>query len=89
MKATLISLEIVSLIIALCIFVINLRTPVILRGGSTLELKTVLVYYYHNGLILDLLALWPLNLILGIADLVEPVWLYPPLRIIRIIAVWK
>jgi hypothetical protein len=89
MRGTLISLEIVSLFIALGILVINLRTPVILRGGSTLELKTVLTYYYHNGLILDLIALWPLNLILGIADLVEPVWLYPPLRVVRIITVWK
>ena len=89
MVSYLIFLEICSLLISLGIVLINLRTPVVMRGGSTLNLKVILGYYYHNGLILDLVSLWPLNLVLGIADLVQPIWLIPPLRIIRVISVWK
>lgn len=89
MQSYTIVFEIVSLSISACIIFINIRTPVIHRGGTTLSFKSVLIYYYHNGLVLDLVALWPMNLIFGISDLVEPVWLFPPIRIIRMIAAWK
>lgn len=81
--------EVISLIISALNVLINIRTPVILRGGATLEFKKVISYYYNNGLILDVIALWPLNLILGAADVVYPIWLIPPIRLFRIITVWK
>jgi hypothetical protein len=81
--------ELLSLLFSLVVILINLRTPVTMRGGITLNLKVVISYYYHNGLLLDLIALWPLNLVFGVLDLVKPLWIIPPLRVIRLIAVWK
>lgn len=48
MKSFLIALEVISLFISAVIVFINFRTPVIMRGGSTLNFKVVLSYYYHN-----------------------------------------
>lgn len=57
MNWELLLLEAMSLLNSLMVLIVNIRTPVILRGGNSLELKVVLGYYYHNGLILDLIAL--------------------------------
>ena len=89
MEWYLVLLELFSLILSASIIVINIRTPVIMRGGTTLEFRKVITYYYHNDLILDIIALWPLNLILGAADVVEPIWVIPIIRLVRIITVWK
>lgn len=89
MEWYLILLELLSLCISGGVIFINIRTPVIMRGGTTLEFKKVMIYYYHNGLILDIIALWPFNLILGAADIVEPIWIIPIIRLIRVFTVWK
>ena len=89
MKYYLILLEILSLFISGGIMFLNFRSPVHLRGGKTLEFKVVISHYYHNGLLLDIFALWPLNLILGIVDAVHPLWIIPPLRLVRLVSVWK
>lgn len=81
--------EIFSLFLSLLFIIINIRTPVHLRGGTTLSLKVVIQYYYHNGLLLDLVALWPLNLLFGVLDIVQPIWLIPFLRLIRLISIWR
>ena len=60
-----------------------------MRGGTTLKFTKVISYYYHNDLILDIIALWPLNLILGAAEVVEPIWVIPIVRLVRIITIWK
>ena len=85
MDAGLITLELISLIISFCIILLNFRASVPYRGGSTLKFKAVLSYYFHNGLILDLFGLWPLNLALGIPNLTQPYWIVFPLRIVRCI----
>ncbi|CAI2367548.1 unnamed protein product [Moneuplotes crassus] len=82
-------LEILSLLFTLIIIFLNFRNPVHLRGGKTLKFKIVLSYYYNNGLILDLFALWPLSFVLAITDVVQPVWLITPLKCVRLISVWK
>ena len=83
MDAGLITLELISLIISFCIILLNFRASVPYRGGSTLKFKAVLSYYFHNGLILDLFGLWPLNLALGIPNLTQPYWIVFPLRLMR------
>lgn len=89
MEWELILIEDISLLISVANLTINMRTPVILRSGATLELKTVLKYYYHNGLILDIIALWPLNLILGGADIIYPIWIVTPVRLFRLISIFR
>jgi hyperpolarization activated cyclic nucleotide-gated potassium channel 2 len=89
MESYLVLLELISLILSAFFIFVNIRTPVHLRGGTTLKIKVVIQHYYNNGLILDLFALWPLNLALGIADVIEPIWIIAPLRLLRLGAVWK
>jgi membrane-associated HD superfamily phosphohydrolase len=57
MEWYLIFVEAFSLFLSLMFIIINIRTPVHLRGGTTLNLRVVITYYYHNGLLLDLIAL--------------------------------
>ena len=85
MESSLIAIEIVSIFISLITIIINLRVQVIRRSGPTVDFKEVISYYYHNGLILDLFGLWPLNLVLGAPNLVQPFWIISALRIIRCI----
>ena len=47
--------------------------------------KIIFMHYLHNGLILDLFGLWPLNLALGASYLTQPYWIIFPIRIIRLI----
>ena len=85
MEFSLIAIEIISIFISLITIVINLRVQVIRRSGPTVDFKEVISYYYSNGLILDLFGLWPLNLVLGAPNLVQPFWIISVLRIIRCI----
>lgn len=64
MKTTVI-LEIISITIQMLIIFINFRTPIIIRGGYSLNFKFVLKNYLNNGLIVDVLGILPFNLILG------------------------
>lgn len=82
-------LECISLIFTAMIIFLNFRNPVHLRGGKTLKFKVVLKYYYNNGLILDIFALWPLSFVLGVTDIVQPIWLITPLKLVRLVSVWK
>lgn len=84
MEGGLITLEVISIIVSCFTVLVNLRSSVPFRGGSTFKFKDVISYYYHNGLILDLIGIWPLNLALGIPDMLKPIYIVVPLRIIRL-----
>ena len=85
MEAGLITLEVISIIISCITVLVNLRSSVPFRGGSTFNFKDVLSYYYHNGLVFDLIGIWPLNLALGIPVKLKPLWIVVPLRLVRLI----
>lgn len=65
MNAGAITAESLSLFLQLIFFVSRLRTPIIVKGQSTLNLKYVVENYMHEGLIIDLFGLLPFNLIFG------------------------
>jgi hypothetical protein len=44
---------------------VNLRTPIIVKGGYTLNFNLIIKNYLNNGLIFDIFGFIPLNLILG------------------------
>ena len=56
-------LETVSIVISLFVIILNLRTPVILKGKSTLELSQVAKHYWQNGILIDICGILPFNLI--------------------------
>ena len=56
-------LESVSLIISLFVIILNFRTPVIVKGRTTLEFKKVAHVYWQNGILIDLCGILPFNLI--------------------------
>ena len=56
-------LEIVSIILSVFVILINFRTPVIVKGKTTLEFKKVASYYWQNGILIDLCGILPFNLI--------------------------
>ena len=80
-------LEIISLCISLFVVIMKFRTPVVMKGGSTLEFKSVLSFYFHNGLILDLFALLPFNLFLQ--NVYEVYLLIVILRLLRMVSVYQ
>ena len=85
MEVGLITLEVLSIIISWCTILLNFRVSVPYRGRSTFNFKAIFMHYLHNGLILDLFGLWPLNLALGVSYLTQPYWIIFPIRIIRLI----
>lgn len=98
MDSILISFELISLCMSMLIIIANLRTPVIVKEGTTLELSSVLRYYRENGFFLDLTGILPLNIILGMLSyltnlgymgLENPIILISLLRITRIVSAWK
>ena len=76
--------EILSILIQLFVIVMNIRTPVMVKGGATLNFCSVIKYYRRNGLYIDLFAILPLNLILGLSNINNPI-----LKILRVIGAWK
>lgn len=64
-----VSTEGLSIFIQIFVLIVNFRTPVVVEGVNSLELKHVVKHYYRNGLLLDLFAALPLNLILGYLQL--------------------
>ena len=56
-------LESVSLVISLCVIILNFRTPVIVKGRTTLEFRKVALVYWQNGILIDLCGIVPFNLI--------------------------
>lgn len=56
-------LESVSILISLFVIVLNFRTPVILKGRTTLEFNKVVHHYWQNGILIDLCGILPFNLI--------------------------
>jgi len=55
--------EVMSIFIQLIVILVNFRTPIIVKGGYTLNLWLVIKNYFDNGLITDLIGLLPLNII--------------------------
>ena len=58
-------MEIVSIVLAWGVIWINLRTPVLVNGAFTLRIGPVLREYLGRGLIYDVFAALPLNLVLS------------------------
>lgn len=56
-------LESISLVISLFVIILNFRTPVIVKGKTTLEFRKVAHVYWQNGFLIDLCGILPFNLI--------------------------
>ena len=56
-------LEIVSIVFSVFVIVVNLRTPIIVKGKPSLAFRQVLGHYWQNGLLIDLCGPLPFNLI--------------------------
>lgn len=57
--------EIISYLISFVILLLGFRTPAVMESGElTLDYHYVLRSYIKNGLILELIAIWPINLII-------------------------
>jgi hypothetical protein len=95
MNTVSITLESISLLVQFVYVVSKLRTPVLVNGRKTLQLKYVLRNYYYQGLIIDAFGLLPLNLILGIiyphSELMNMriVELVAVLRVLRVLCIWR
>ena len=87
MKTTVI-LEVISIVIQMLIIFINFRTPIIIRGGYSLNFKFVLKNYMINGLIFDIIGVLLFNVILGYFEIHYPnIIIVSLLRLSRIIAI--
>ena len=71
------------------VVIFKFRTPVVLKGGSTLAFRFVCKFYCQNGMVKDLFALLPFNLILGINETRDPFLLIIILRLSRMVAVYQ
>ena len=84
-------LEIFSILIQITVIIVNFKTPIIVRGGYTINFWLILKNYYHNGgLIFDLFGILPLNCILGFYSIEFPASLFVSLfRLLRILGIHK
>jgi hypothetical protein len=86
-------LECVSIAISLFVIILNFRTPVIVKGTTTLELRKVAAYYWQNGILIDLCGILPFNLIFrSQIELVTLEWIPMTIMVlvqaIRIVSSW-
>ena len=82
--------ESVSTAYAIFVILVNLRTPVLHNGGVTLECKQVFKLYFKKGLLIDLMAALPIDLILGGVLLPQTNRvLWAALRLTRMIAILR
>ena len=86
--------ESVSLIISLFVIILNFRTPVIVKGRTTLEFKKVAQVYWQNGILIDLCGILPFNLIFRSQQELEyldwfPLMIVLTLQSIRIVSSWQ
>ena len=83
-------LEIVSLVISLLVIIFTMRTPIIVKGGYTLDFSLIVKNYFNNGLILDLFGLLPLNVALGFYSFRYPGIIgITILRLLRMVSIKK
>ena len=87
-------LEAVSLVISLFVIVLNFRTPVIVKGRTTLEFRKVALVYWQNGILIDLCGIVPFNLIFRSQQEHEyldwfPLLIVITLQSIRIVSSWQ
>jgi hypothetical protein len=61
----LLTAEVISLLVSLFTILAKLRTPVVVEGRTTLELKHVVHNYIREGIMVDLFGLIPFNPLLG------------------------
>lgn len=83
------TLEAFSLFISILLIVINLRTPVMIKGEASLKWNVVLKHYKQNGFYADLIGCLPTNLLLGHLLNKEYIILIAICRAIRIGSVWR
>ena len=86
-------LECVSIAVSLFVIILNFRTPVIVKGTTTLELRKVATYYWQNGILIDLCGILPFNLIFRYQYELEtldwlPMTIVVVLQAIRIVSSW-
>jgi hypothetical protein len=82
--------ESISTAYAVLVILVNLRTPVLHNGGVTLECKQVFKLYFKKGLLIDISAALPLDLVLGGILLPQTNRvLWAALRLTRMIAIFR
>jgi len=87
--------EVLSTIISVLVILINLRTPVTIKGQQTLHLRSVIRYYWQHGMFWDLFGILPFNLIFykSIEQSSELNWgaltVVIVLRLLRVLNVWQ
>ena len=87
-------LEIVSIVLSMFVIVVNLRTPIIVKGKQSLEFRQVMSHYWQNGFLIDLCGLLPFNLIFPVYfDFQEldwaPLTAVICLQVLRIVSSWQ
>lgn len=60
------------MVISFLVIMVKIRTPIIVKGGYTLNFKHVIKNYLNNGLIVDLFGILPTNIVLGYYDFSYP-----------------
>ena len=86
-------LESLSLVVSLIVLILNFRTPVIVKGETTLSPSKVAKYYWQNGMLIDLCGIVPFNLFLGNVELetlpLLTLLIVLVLRAVRIVSCWQ
>eukprot|EP00357_Protocruzia_adherens_P001203 CAMPEP_0115029576 /NCGR_PEP_ID=MMETSP0216-20121206/37099_1 /TAXON_ID=223996 /ORGANISM="Protocruzia adherens, Strain Boccale" /LENGTH=919 /DNA_ID=CAMNT_0002406219 /DNA_START=122 /DNA_END=2880 /DNA_ORIENTATION=- len=78
--------EIITLIESVFFIVVNFRTEVTVNGKSSRRFSDIYANYRENGLFYDVIATNPLNLILGLMKVSDPLLVIAGLRVIRLIS---
>ena len=88
-------LEAISTLCSVLNILINLRTPVTLKGQQTLQFQSVIRHYWQHGMFWDLFGILPFNLIFykTIEQSGELDWgaltVVIVLRLLRVLNVWQ
>lgn len=84
------TLDMLSILFQAFYILVILRTPVMVSGFYTLSFKHVLRNYFHNGLLIDLMGVLPLNVIFENYSYAYPtIILITLLRLTRMLAIKK
>jgi hypothetical protein len=76
-------IESIVILESICYFVLNFLMYI--KIGK--KFKTALKVYYQNGMLCDMVACSPMNLILWGLEVGSPVWVIAPIRLMRLLSV--
>jgi hypothetical protein len=80
------SLQILCFLESLAYIMFNIR---LIRHSGCKGTKQLVQNYFRNGLILDILAASPFNIVLSIIGTTSPIYIIAPLRLLRVFAIGR